>query len=144
MIVRSILETKGRDVFTMRPDAKLADAAAELARRRIGALVVLGDDERIAGILSERDIIRIVGTKGSDGLQERIADVMTTTVTTCSEATSIDEVMGTMTAGRFRHMPVAENGRLVGLVSIGDVVKIRIQTVEREAEEMRTYIAAGG
>jgi CBS domain-containing protein len=144
MSVGSILEEKGRDVFTMHPEAKLSDAAAELASRRIGALVLLGDDGRIAGILSERDIVRVVGTTGAAGLEQTAAQVMTTAVQTCAEDTSIDQVMETMTRGRFRHLPVAENGRLVGIVSIGDVVKRRIAEAVREAEDMRTYIAAGG
>lgn len=144
MTVRSILEEKGRDVFTMHPDAKLAEAAQELARRRIGALVLLGDDGRIAGILSERDVVRVVGTQGIGALETSVAEAMTATVTTCDETTTIDEVMETMTRGRFRHVPVAENGRLVGIVSIGDVVKRRIEAVEQEAHHMRTYIAAAG
>ncbi|KAB0680769.1 CBS domain-containing protein [Aureimonas leprariae] len=144
MSVRSILEEKGRDVFTMRPEAKLSEAAAELASRRIGALVLLGDDGRIAGILSERDIVRVVGTTGAGGLEQSAAQVMTTRVVTCGEEASIDEVMETMTKGRFRHLPVAEDGRLVGIVSIGDVVKRRIAEAVREAEDMRTYITAGG
>jgi CBS domain-containing protein len=144
MTVRGILEAKGRDVFTMEPDATLAEAAEALAGRRIGAAVVLDRDGRIAGILSERDIVRIVGTEGSGGLASRVADVMTTNVVTCTEASGIDELMEVMTRGRFRHLPVAEDGRLVGIVSIGDVVKRRIEDVEREAEDMRTYIAAAG
>lgn len=143
MTVRSILEEKGRDVFTMRPEVTLSEAAAELAGRRIGALVLLGDDGRIVGILSERDIVRVVGTTGAEGLTQNAAQVMTTKVTTCGEDASIDEVMEIMTRGRFRHLPVAEDGRLVGIVSIGDVVKRRIAEAVREAEDMRTYITAG-
>ena len=144
MTVGSILEAKGRDVCTMHPGASLAEAAGELARRRIGALVLLDAAGAIAGILSERDIVRVVGTKGTAALDQKIAAEMTATVKTCGESASVDEVMQIMTRGRFRHLPVAENGRLVGIVSIGDVVKRRIEDAVREAEDMRTYIAAGG
>ncbi|WP_152045724.1 CBS domain-containing protein [Aureimonas psammosilenae] len=144
MNVASILSEKGSDVFTMRPDASLATAASELSTRRIGAVVLVDEAGRIAGILSERDIVRVVGSRGEAGLSERVADVMTKNVSTCSESTSIDELMSLMTRGRFRHVPVVEAGRLVGLVSIGDVVKRRIAEAVQEAEHMRSYIAEAG
>ena len=144
MNVASILSEKGSDVFTMRPEASLATAASELSTRRIGAVVLVDETGRIAGILSERDIVRVVGSRGEAGLSERVADVMTKNVSTCSESTSIDELMGLMTRGRFRHVPVVEAGRLVGLVSIGDVVKRRIAEAVQEAEHMRSYIAEAG
>ena len=143
MSVKQILDEKGRNVFTMRPTATLQEAARELGERRIGALILTEDDGRIAGILSERDIVRMIGRHGSTCLDHRIADVMTVKVITCSEAATLDELMETMTNGRFRHVPVEASGRLVGVISIGDVVKRRIRDAVREAEDMRSYIAAG-
>lgn len=143
MTVKSILEGKGRDVVTLRPDATLGEATALLAKRRIGAIVLIDEAGAVVGIISERDIVRIIGTKGPDCLLERVSSVMTREVTICSEATSVYEAMEIMTERRFRHIPVCEDGKLVGLVSIGDVVKRRIEDVEREATEMRQYITAG-
>lgn len=143
MTVKKILDEKGRDVFTMHPSASLAEAAQALAARRIGAVILVERDGALAGILSERDIVRMIGTQGAGSLSHRIADVMTVKVVTCSEDTSVGEVMEIMTRGRFRHVPVYEGGRVVGLVSIGDVVKRRIQDAEQEAESMRSYISAG-
>lgn len=143
MSIRHILEEKGRQVFTMTPNATLEEAARELSDRKIGALILTDDDGAISGILSERDIVRMVARNGAACLSQSIADVMTTKVVTCTEAMSIDEVMEIMTTGRFRHVPVEEKGRLVGVISIGDVVKKRIEEAVQEAEQMRTYIAAG-
>lgn len=144
MTVKHILDDKGRDVFTMRPTETLAEAAGALAERRIGAVVIIGEDGGIAGILSERDIVRMVGIKGADCLGASVADAMTRDVVTCHEEMTVHELMEIMTHRRFRHVPVIEEGRLVGLVSIGDVVKRRIEDVQREADEMRSYIAAAG
>ncbi|GGD90487.1 inosine-5-monophosphate dehydrogenase [Aureimonas endophytica] len=144
MNVRSILEQKGREVFTLHPGITLGEAAGELARRRIGAVLLTTESGAIAGILSERDIVRAVGIQGISALEEPVEGIMTKKVTTCDESAGIDEIMGIMTRGRFRHLPVVEGGRLVGIVSIGDVVKRRIEEVVREAEDMRTYIAAAG
>ena len=141
MTVAAILAEKGRDVFTITAERNLADAVEALAKRRIGALVVVESGNRIVGIISERDIVRTLGGKGTDALDQSIGDVMTRNVITCSDGETIDSVMSRMTRGRFRHLPVAENGRLTGIVSIGDVVKARIEQVEREAEDMRAYIA---
>ncbi|KQT57521.1 MULTISPECIES: CBS domain-containing protein [unclassified Aureimonas] len=143
MSIKHILEEKGRQVFTMTPSSTLEEAARELSSRKIGALILTDDGGRISGILSERDIVRMIARNGADCLGQSIANVMTTKVVTCTEAMSIDEVMEIMTAGRFRHVPVEENGRLVGVISIGDVVKKRIEEAVQEAEQMRTYIAAG-
>jgi CBS domain-containing protein len=142
MTVRKILEEKGRDVFSMHPDATLVEAAQEMAQRRIGAVVLISDGGDIAGVLSERDIVRMVGTRGPDCLSDSIGSVMTVEVVTCSEETTVNEVMETMTRKRFRHLPVIQGGKLVGMVSIGDIVKRRIEDAEREAEEMRSYISA--
>ena len=140
MTVKSILDGKGRDVVTLDPDQPLSAAIRTLAEHRIGAVVILRGD-RIAGILSERDIVRVIAQEGDAALQHPISSVMTANVKTCRESHSVHDVMEIMTRGRFRHLPVEEKGRLVGLVSIGDVVKRRIEEVEREAEDIKAYIA---
>ncbi|WP_279483044.1 CBS domain-containing protein [Aureimonas sp. SK2] len=142
MTVRRILEAKGRDVVTIEPATTVADAVRLLAERKIGVLVVTGSGGELAGILSERDVVRIVAGGGTDALSGTIADVMTRDVTTATEETTVDEAMEIMTRRRFRHLPVCVDGRLVGIVSIGDVVKRRIEAAEQEAEEMRSYIHA--
>lgn len=141
MTVKSILEQKGHAVVTLGPDATLSQAASVLARERVGALVITNGDRKIAGILSERDIVRTLAKEGAAALDKPVRDSMTARVKTCSEHHTINDVMEIMTAGRFRHLPVERNGLLHGIVSIGDVVKKRIESVEREAEEIRNYIA---
>jgi len=141
MTVREILAAKGNDVVTIGPTSSLQDAARALAQHRIGAVVVTGADDKIVGILSERDIVRVVGEQGAQALSQPISEAMSTSVKVCGERHTVNEVMGIMTRGRFRHLPVEHEGRLVGIVSIGDVVKQRIEDVEREAEEIRNYIA---
>jgi CBS domain-containing protein len=141
MIVSMILDTKGRNVVTIGAKATIGEAVEELASRKIGAIVVVEGIDRIVGIISERDVVRAVAGKGTDALSESVGSIMTREVMTCSDSETINEVMGRMTRGRFRHLPVAEKGRLTGIISIGDVVKARIEEVEREAEEMRAYIA---
>ncbi|MBB4001358.1 CBS domain-containing protein [Aurantimonas endophytica] len=142
MSVNQILERKGRDVVTLHPDVTLEEVAQVLARKRIGAIVLLEDSGRVAGIVSERDIVRVIGTAGVAALAHGVRDEMTMDVKTCTGSTGIDEAMQIMTEGRFRHLPVCENGKLTGIISIGDVVKRRIEDVEREAAEMREYIAS--
>lgn len=141
MTVRAILEDKGRDVVTMRPDQSLTEAVRLMAERRIGAVVVTRDDGRTAGILSERDIVRALAEAGAAALERPVSTAMTVGVRVCRESHTVNEVMEMMTHGRFRHLPVEGNGQLVGIVSIGDVVKRRIEAVEREAEQIREYIA---
>lgn len=141
MLVKNILADKGSGVETMTPDRTLAEAVQVLAKRRIGAVVLTGTEGRIAGILSERDIVRILASDGPGVLEKPIAAAMTAKVKVCHEDNSIDDVMEIMTAGRFRHLPVERDGALVGIISIGDVVKRRIEQVEREAQEIRNYIA---
>lgn len=141
MTVRAILEAKGREVMTVRPDNTLAEAAGLLAAHRIGALVVTRGDDRIAGILSERDIVRIVGEAGATALDRPVSSAMTANVQKCHENNTANELMEIMTKGRFRHLPVEKDGRLDGIISIGDVVKLRIEEVVREAEEIKSYIA---
>lgn len=143
MTVRDILATKGRNVTTIGPDRSLQDAASLLAQRGIGVLVVTDGAGRIAGILSERDIVRAVGKDGSSALDKPVADLMTARVTTCREEDSTSDLLQIMTEGRFRHLPVEKDGALDGIVSIGDVVKRRLDDVEREAEDIKHYIAAG-
>ncbi|MBB3951330.1 CBS domain-containing protein [Aureimonas jatrophae] len=144
MSIRTILQTKGREVATVDPSASLESAAQLLAARKIGALVALGEAGNVIGILSERDVVKAIARDGAGALNATVSSVMTTTVTVSDEETTIDEAMEIMTRGRFRHLPVCENGTLlVGIVSIGDVVKRRIEAAEEEAEQMRTYIHAG-
>jgi len=142
MQVKHILSEKGRDVVTITTDATLSEAARLMARRRIGAVVVKGHDGMIAGIFSERDLVRAIAEDSVAALGKTVGSRMTRDVTTCSDCDTIEELMETMTHGRFRHMPVIEDDRLVGIVSIGDVVKTRIAETVREAESLRDYIAA--
>jgi CBS domain-containing protein len=140
MTVKAILSQKGNDVLTIDPAATLAAAAKLLAERRIGAVLVTGVDGRLSGILSERDIVRVLAELGADVLNERVDRVMTRKVVTCTEAETIAAIMERMTAGKFRHLPVVDQGRLVGVVSIGDVVKYRLHEIETESQALREYI----
>ena len=144
MTVASVLNVKGRDVVTIGPDASLMDAAALLGTKKVGAVVVVNDALKILGILSERDIVRVVGESGAGALDRSVRDVMTKAVKVCSENDTILSVMQKMSSGRFRHLPVETDGKLSGIISIGDVVKRRIEDVEREAEEIKAYIATAG
>lgn len=141
MIVSTILGLKGRSVAAIPADIPVSEAVAALAAKKIGALVVTGSGGHVDGILSERDVVRAIGQRGPGILSDPVQSIMTRDVVTCREHETINEVMTRMTRGRFRHLPVIEDGRLVGIISIGDVVKARIEEVEREAEEMRAYIA---
>ena len=141
MTVKAILSRKGGDVLTIAPTASLSDAVKLLAERRIGALVVTGPDNRVAGILSERDIVRTLAERGPAALEDNVGAVMTRKVTTCIEADTIAHLMERMTEGKFRHLPVVEQGRLVGVISIGDVVKFRVEEIEGESNALREYIA---
>lgn len=140
MTVKAILSTKGSDIVTIAPSATLAEAAKLLATHRIGAVVVSDADRRVAGILSERDIVRVLGERGAVALSQSVDAVMTRKVVTCTEADTIGALMERMTAGKFRHIPVVDGGRLVGIVSIGDVVKFRLGEMEREQNALRDYI----
>lgn len=141
MTVKAILSRKGGDVVTIAPTANLAAAVQLLAERRIGAVVVTGPDDRVAGILSERDIVRTLAARGPAALDDNVAAVMTRKVTTCTESDTVAFIMERMTAGKFRHLPVVEQGRLVGVISIGDVVKFRVEEIEGETNALREYIA---
>lgn len=141
MTVKAILERKGHDVFTLGPNEKLTEAIRILAEQRIGALVVTNGDRKIVGILSERDIVRVLAREGASALEQTVRAAMTPKVNICNENHTVNELMEIMTKGRFRHLPVEKDGMLDGIVSIGDVVKHRIEDVEREVEEIRAYIA---
>lgn len=125
----------------MQPHRTLAEAIRTLSEKRIGAVVVMGADGALVGILSERDIIRALGELGAGALESAVSRSMTSKVVTCRPQTSVDELMEIMTTGRFRHVPVVENGRVTGIVSIGDVVKHRVAAIEAESKAMRDYIA---
>lgn len=140
MIVKTILSEKGTGVSTIEPTANVAGAAQLLAERRIGALVVIGAGERVIGIISERDIVRALARHGAGALQLPLTEVMTRKVVTCTREESVSVIMERMTAGKFRHVPVVEAERLVGIVSIGDVVKLRLAEMEFEQTALRDYI----
>jgi CBS domain-containing protein len=140
MTVKAILSIKGSDVTTIGPTATLETAIGILVERQIGALVVLGADHRMIGILSERDIVRALAEQGTAALKETLSQVMTRKVYTCTPTETVSAIMEQMTTGKFRHIPVVEQDRLVGIVSIGDVVKHRLMEMEREAAALRDYI----
>jgi len=140
MNVKTILAAKGGDVISIEPTADLAAAAKLLGKHRIGAVVICGAGGRLAGILSERDIVRAMAENGAAALELPVGQVMTRNVVTCGESDSIADLMERMTAGKFRHMPVLKADRLIGVISIGDVVKMRLQEIESDAAAMRDYI----
>lgn len=141
MLVQQILKSKpAGDVVTVIPGSGLAEAAVLLADRRIGAVVVSPDGKRVAGILSERDIVRELAARGAACLSDRVDDVMTTEIVTCACADSSEAVLGKMTAGRFRHLPVVEQGAMVGLISIGDVVKAQLSELSMEKAALEGMI----
>lgn len=140
MTVKAILAAKGGDVVTIEPNTDVASAVRLLAERRIGALVVTGADLRVVGILSERDIVQVLAERGAAALDLPLTEVMTRSVMTCTVFDTISSLMERMTQGKFRHLPVVEQGRLVGIVSIGDVVKFRLEEMEREQSALRDYI----
>jgi CBS domain-containing protein len=143
MNVAAILKLKGREVFTAAPDTPLLEIAKLLSMHRIGCIVIAAEDGKVIGIVSERDIVREIARAGVPVLGEPVETCMTKAVVSCRESDTIDQLMGEMTAHRFRHMPVVDRGRLTGLVSIGDVVRMRIAEAEMEAAAMREYIATG-
>ena len=140
MTVKAIVCRKGTDVVTIDPTASLVSAAKMLATHRIGAVIITGADRQVVGILSERDIVRALAERGSSALEEPVGQVMTRKVVTCSETDTVAEIMERMTAGKFRHLPVVERGRLAGLISIGDVVKYRLGQMEHESKALHEYI----
>lgn len=142
MLVDTILQNKGTLVYTLPETGTLADAVAMLNAHNIGAVVITHKDGTIAGILSERDVVRRLGADASSALSLTIAECMTRSVYTTNRQTHIDDIMERMTLSRVRHMPVTDGKKLIGIVSIGDVVKLKIEQIEREAEDLREYIAS--
>ncbi len=142
MNVATILKSKGSDVSTLGPNVTLQDAARLLTEQRIGAVVIV-NGQSLAGILSERDIVKAIAAHGAVALAKPVRDVMTTRVVTCDLNDSVDEIMDSMTAGRFRHLPVVEAGTLIGIISIGDVVKHRMAETVMETEALKLYISSG-
>ena len=143
MTIASIIHGKPHRLITVAPDDTLQQAAEVLARERIGALLVLKPNGDIAGIMSERDIVRAVGLKGTDVLSRPVAELMTKEVICCAPEDTVDQVMATMTERRFRHLPVRHGGRIVAMISIGDVVKQKVEEAEAESQSLREYIARG-
>ncbi len=143
MNVAAILKLKGRDVITAPPQTPLLEIARLLGTHGIGCIVIAEADGKVNGIVSERDIVREIARAGASVLDEPVETCMTKSVVSCRDSDTMDQLMGEMTAHRFRHMPVLDRGRLVGLVSIGDVVRMRIAEAEMEAAAMREYIATG-
>ncbi len=139
MTVRAILDSKGRQIQSVEPDARLAAAIKVLSERKIGAVLVMSKGQ-IEGILSERDIVRVLGERGAVVLDEPVSAVMTRKVVSCRQSDTVSGIMEMMTSGKFRHLPVVEDGRVVGLISIGDIVKWRVREYELEQEALREYI----
>lgn len=142
MLVAEILKSKGGDVFSISPASTVAEACSELESRKVGALVVC-DSDRVVGVLSERDVVRAVARDGAGSLSRPVSDYMTARVIFAEPAETVAVLMERMTDRRIRHLPVLTGGRLIGVVSIGDVVKYQIAEATHEAESLRTYIAAG-
>ena len=143
MFVSDILAQKGGLVYTVTPGTTVGQVLQQLSTRRIGAVLVIDRLDRVAGIVSERDIVHALATHGAPAVDLEAAQVMTRNVVTCDPDDSIDQVMESMTQGRFRHLPVVQRGELLGLVSIGDVVKARLAEARHETEALRAYIVAG-
>lgn len=143
MRVSDILRHKGADVATVPPSTTIAEAVAELGRRRIGALVVTDDGVSVAGIISERDVVGHLAAQGRDALDADVTTIMTVDVATCAPDDAIESLMTTMTNRRFRHVPVMVDGRLAGIVSIGDIVARRLAELETESALMHDYIQTG-
>ncbi len=140
MLIQDILKIKGDEVTTIAPDASISDAVAALAEKSLGALVVSANGQSIDGILSERDVVRSLSRPDNDTLSMSVAELMTADVMTCQTSTTIAELMELMTEKRIRHVPVETNGKLTGLVSIGDVVQARLHEVEMERQQIEQYI----
>jgi CBS domain-containing protein len=139
MTVRAILDTKGHHILSVEPEAKLSAAVKILGERKIGAVLVMSNGG-VEGILSERDIVRVLGERGASVLDEPVSEVMTSKVVSCRQSDTVSAIMEMMTKGKFRHLPVLEGDRVVGLISIGDIVKWRVQEYENEQEALQQYI----
>ena len=143
MNVATILGDKGSEVISANSDTSLLDIAKTLQKHSIGCIVVSDGKDGIAGIVSERDLVRAIATSGTRILKSPVSRTMTKKVITCQKSDTIHTIMAAMTDGRFRHMPVMEDNKLIGVISIGDVVRLRIAEAELEAAAMRDYIATG-
>ena len=141
MTVARILDDKGREVFTTQPPRTLREVVELLASKGVGAVVVSDASQSVLGILSERDVVRVLGRHGASALEDPVSRHMTPKVVTVTREDTIEHVMQTMTQGRFRHVPVVEDGRLVGIISIGDVVKRHVNALDSERQALREYIA---
>ncbi len=141
MFIRQILSAKGDSVVSTRPDALMAEVVDMMQSQRIGAVVVLDGDGRLCGIISERDVTGGLAKHRAGMLELQVEQLMTAKVVTCAPGDSVHEVMQMMTSGRFRHLPVLEDGRMIGIISIGDVVKSRLQELEAESNQLQDYIA---
>lgn len=142
MRIADVLRNKGAAVMTINPDATVAELLAGLAEHNIGAMVVSGPDG-VAGIVSERDVVRALHKHGASVLARPVAKIMTPVVSTCTKSDLVDDISVLMTENRVRHVPVVENGKLLGIVSIGDVVKSRIEELLAEHQQLQSYIAQG-
>lgn len=142
--ISMILERKGGDVVTIRPDAMLLAAAETLSKHNIGALVVSSDGQHVDGIVSERDLVRDLARLGTGAVKRTVGDVMSREVTTCERDATVDHLMATMTEHHIRHVPILENDTLVGIVSIGDVVKMRLDELEVEKDSLEQYVTGSG
>jgi CBS domain-containing protein len=140
MFVSDILTQKGAQIFSVTPDALVSQISQQLSTLRIGSVLVVDGDNSLAGIVSERDLVRAMASHGAKAMELEARHVMTRGVVTCDPDDSIDLVMETMTQGRFRHLPVVRHGELLGLVSIGDVVKARLEETKHETEALKAYI----
>jgi FOG: CBS domain len=140
MRIADVLRAKGSGVATVGSTATVADLIGQLATHNVGALPVV-DEGKLIGIVSERDVVRRLHAGGSALLEQSVADIMTTSITTCEPGDSVADLAAIMTSGRFRHLPVVVDGELVGIVSIGDLVKARIDLLESEREQLQSYIA---
>jgi CBS domain-containing protein len=141
MLISQVLKEKGDMVFTVSPGDSVAAAAALLHARKVGAMVVLDQRREVAGIVSERDIVRVVADQGPDGLSQPVSACMTREVVFADPGETVDQLLGRMTDRRIRHLPVLKDGKLVGIVSIGDLVKRKIAETEAEAERLKAYIS---
>jgi CBS domain-containing protein len=143
MLIGQILANKGRDIVSTRPDATIAEVVKLLRAKRIGAVVVMDDADKLCGIISERDLARGLADHGTKLLEMRVSQLMTSEVHTCTPDDDLEKLMKQMTEGRFRHLPVLRDGEMIGIISIGDVVKHRLQELESETHLLHDYIAGG-
>ena len=142
MKAKHILQSKGADVFAVSPDDSIAVAVSLLNEKNIGAVIVRGKSDEVVGILSERDVVRRLGKNGAEAMALRVSDCMTANPFTCAPDATVEELMAKMTEKRIRHLPVTLDGRVVGVISIGDVVKRKIEETEREAAALKEYISS--